>query len=44
MAIWDAQKANRDARIAAGRRYASGKTISSETLLAFLKSVLHPGD
>ena len=44
MAIWDAQRANRDARIAAGGKYANGKTISSETLLAFLESVLHPGD
>jgi malonate decarboxylase alpha subunit len=44
MAIWDAQKANRDARIAAGRRYATGKTISSETLLAFLEAVIRPGD
>ncbi len=44
MASWDAQRANRDARIAAGRKYASGKTISSDTLLAFLESVIHPGD
>ena len=44
MAIWDAQKTNRDARIAAGRRYATGKTISSETLLAFLEAVIRPGD
>jgi malonate decarboxylase alpha subunit len=44
MAIWDAQKANRDARIAAGMRYATGKTISSETLLAFLEAIIRPGD
>jgi malonate decarboxylase alpha subunit len=44
MVEWDAQRVGRDHRIAAGRRYADGKTISVLVLREFLESVIHCGD
>jgi malonate decarboxylase alpha subunit len=41
---WNAQNVARDARIAAGNRYATGKTVPAAALLDFLHSVIRPGD
>lgn len=41
---WNAQQAGRDARIAAGSRYAAGKAVRPDALVNFLESVICPGD
>jgi malonate decarboxylase alpha subunit len=41
---WDTQRVNLDLRLAAGRAYADGKTISVAHLVDFLHAVIHCGD
>ena len=44
MTDWRRQRTARDARIAAGRAYASGKVVRHEAVVDLLEAVLRPGD
>ena len=41
---WRKQRSERNARLAAGSRYASGKLVPPESAKALLEAVIHPGD
>jgi malonate decarboxylase alpha subunit len=44
MTDWQKQRSERDARLDAGSRYASGKMVSPESANALLEAVIRPGD
>jgi malonate decarboxylase alpha subunit len=44
MMDWQKQRSERDARLDAGSRYASGKIVPPESAKALLEAVIHPGD
>src|SRR6201987_4220233 len=41
---WEKQRAERHVRLAAGSRYARGKTVPPENAKALLEAVIRPGD
>jgi malonate decarboxylase alpha subunit len=44
MMDWQKQQSERNARLDAGSRYASGKIVPPESAKALLEAVIHPGD
>jgi malonate decarboxylase alpha subunit len=44
MRNWNSKREKRDARIAAGGRFATGKVVAASDLTPFLEAVLRPGD
>jgi malonate decarboxylase alpha subunit len=44
MTNWQRQRSERDARLEAGSRYASGKMVAPESAKPLLEAVIHPGD
>jgi len=44
MTDWQKQRSERDARLDAGSRYASGKMVPPESAKALLEAVIHPDD
>jgi malonate decarboxylase alpha subunit len=44
MADWKSQQQARDERLAAGRRFASGKMVAPKDVTAMLEAVIRPGD
>ncbi len=44
MADWQTQKQDRQARLEAGGRFATGKIVDAKDTTALLEAILHPGD
>lgn len=44
MTEWSRARSDRDARLAAGARYARHKTVDAGDAVALLEAVLRPGD
>ena len=44
MTDWQKQRSERDTRLNAGSRYASGKMVQPESAKALLDAVIRPGD
>jgi malonate decarboxylase alpha subunit len=44
MAEWDTEKRDREARLAAGRRYAKGKLVAAGDATKLLEAIIKPGD
>ena len=44
MADWQKQRRERNLRLEAGSRYASGKVVPPESAKALLEAVIRPGD
>ena len=41
---WQKQRSERNTRLEAGSRYATGKWVAAESAKAFLEAVIRPGD